>query len=137
MSILARRLECLDVAVNSGKVVVLLLLVSLHDIDIAIFQIDEVLPQKLAILVDFIISCLIILGTQQVICLVAILINQLASVVYVLFYCLKMAILAVILVVMELQRDHSGLINVHGVFTLGDGVRYVHFRPLLQRLQLC
>lgn len=121
---------------NSGEVVVLLLFVPLDDIDVAIFQIDEVLPQKLVILVDFIASRLIILSAQQVICLVAILVNQLASVVYVLFDCLQIGILAVILVVMELQRDHSSLINVHGIFTLGDGVWYVNFCPLLQRLQL-
>ena len=136
MHILARRLERLDVTVNSGEVVVLLLFVPLDDIHIAIFQIDEVLPQKLVILVDFIASRLIILGAQQVICLVAILVDQPASVVYVLLDRLQIGVLAVILVVMELQGDDSSLINVHGIFALSDGVGYINFRPLLQRLQL-
>jgi len=113
--------------IHPGEVIVLLLLMPLDNIDIAIFIIDEILSQKLTIFVDIMAVCLIVLCSQQMISLIPMLIHELTSVIDMFLDSLQIGVFAVVLVVMALQSNHCGLIDVHCILTLSNGIWNIYF----------
>ena len=96
----------------------------------------DIFPIKGAHWVNIIILELVLVGSQRMGDFLTSSINKSAIRVDVLIAWMKIVILAIILIVMVLERDHRILIQEHDVLNLSEGMGQLRFCALLQGLQL-